>query len=320
VSTVADNSSDQALDNDPTQSMPLPDLRLPETPLPEAPLSEAPLPESPLPETPRSKVSLQRPRRRWCWPGSDRVVVLRPEATTDGYRSVHSALTRTTPWQRIGRGAAEALLTFGVLALLFAAYTVWGTAQIIDAHQRDLDRQLTDAWAGEPTPTVTAPPSGSDPLPVVPAPLGNAVARLYIPRLGNHWVVVEGVDPADLRLGPGHYPKTAAPGQIGNFALAGHRTPAMFWELDTVRTGDPVVVETARSWFVYRVSQIHITAPTAVEVLAPVPGRPGVRPTGATLTITTCNPKWGNSQRLVVHAELVRTQDRAAGVPIELGG
>jgi sortase A len=38
------------------------------------------------------------------------------------------------------------------------------------------------------------------------------------------------------------------------------------------------------------------------------------------LTITTCNPKLDNYQRLIVHAELVRKQARGAGPPAELGG
>ena len=38
------------------------------------------------------------------------------------------------------------------------------------------------------------------------------------------------------------------------------------------------------------------------------------------LTLTTCNPKFDNYQRLIVHAELVRTQATSAGRPAELGG
>jgi sortase A len=64
----------------------------------------------------------------------------------------------------------------------------------------------------------------------------------------------------------------------------------------------------------------EIVHPNAVEVVAPVPGRPGAAPTNAMLTLTTCNPKWDNYQRLVVHAEMVRSQPRSAGLPAELGG
>jgi sortase A len=81
-----------------------------------------------------------------------------------------------------------------------------------------------------------------------------------------------------------------------------------------------VVVEDKKNWYVYRVVQNHIVKPTQVEVVAPVPNEPGVRPTKAMLTLTTCNPKFDNYQRLIVHAELERSQAKSAGRPAELGG
>lgn len=257
---------------------------------------------------------------------SPRVVALRPDLTPTGYRSVHASLTRTGPRSALrvlAKGLTELMVTFGIVAVLFAGYEIWGTTRIVDAHQRDLDQQLSQDWAGDPgtapSPTVTDPSAPPPPpAPPLAPPPGNALARMYIPRLAKYWVVVEGVEPDDLRFGPGHYPKTAGPGQVGNFAVAGHRIPAMFWDLDLMRTGDPIVVETARTWYVYRVTQVHITLPTAVEVVAPVPGKPSARAVSAMLTITTCNPKWDNTQRLVVHAQLSRQQARSAGRPTEL--
>jgi sortase A len=153
--------------------------------------------------------------------------------------------------------------------------------------------------------------------PLSPPP-GDALARMYIPRLNKYWVVVEGVEPNDMKFGPGHYPTTAKPGQVGSFAVAGHRIPAMFWDLDQMKGGDPVVVETANTWYVYKVTQVHIVSPMAVEVAAPVPGQPNAPAVVAMLTITTCNPKWDTTQRLVVHAKLSR-QQRSAGRPADLG-
>jgi sortase A len=249
-------------------------------------------------------------------PKGARVVKLRPVRTDDGYRSVYSDLTRTSPatvLRAIARGIGEVLITFGLVVLLFAAYEVWGKSALVGAEQNNLDHQLAQQWAG-PTP-------GGSPGAVQPAPLsGNVLAKLYLPRLGKHWVVVQGVRPVDIRYAPGHYPGTALPGQVGNFAMAGHRTPAIFWDLDQLRVGDPVVVETSQSWFVYRVARSHVVLPNAVDVVAPVPNQPGAKPTKAMLTLTTCNPKWNNYQRLVVHAELSRSQPRTAGSPTELGG
>ena len=58
--------------------------------------------------------------------------------------------------------------------------------------------------------------------------------------------IVQGVRLEDLAAGVGHYPATALPGRIGNFAVAGHRATngEPFAALDQVRAGDAVVVET----------------------------------------------------------------------------
>lgn len=261
------------------------------------------------PEAPADNRPRPRPRR------GERVVALRAQRTDEGYRSVYSELTRTTTGTIIRTGIrtlGELMITFGVIVMLFAAYEVWGTAAIINDHQNDLDQQLGQDW-DQPDPTVgPTQPAGLAP------PSGDAVARLYIPKLNKHWVVVEGVTQKAIRYAPGHYPKTAMPGQVGNFSIAGHRTRAIFWRLDEVHKGDWIVVETKKTWFVYKVSSTEIVKPTAVEVVAPVPGKPGAKPKDAMLTLTTCNPKFNNYQRLIVHAKLVRKQDRSAGQPAEL--
>jgi sortase A len=210
--------------------------------------------------------------------------------------------------------AGELMITFGLILLLFAAYEVWGKAAIVASHQNDLDAQLEQAWQD---PTVSPQPGATqDPgLPPVP---GDAIGRLYLPRLGKYWVVVEGVEPADIAYAPGHYPGTAMPGQTGNFSVAGHRSPAIFWDLDLVQKDDMVIVETQTTWYVYQVTQVRIVPPTAVEVVGPTP--PGEQAGKPYLTITTCNPKWDNYERLIVHARLDHTQDRSAGRPTELGG
>ena len=65
----------------------------------------------------------------------------------------------------------------------------------------------------------------------------------------------------------------------------------------------------------YAVERHDIVAPTAVEVVAPVPEKPGARPNAAYLTLTACHPKYSAAQRYVVFAKLVRTYPRAGGLP-----
>jgi sortase A len=136
-------------------------------------------------------------------------------------------------------------------------------------------------------------------------------------------VVVNGVRPADIRYAPGHYPDTALPGKVGNFSVAGHRIRKIFWRLDELRSGDVIGVETRDSWYVYKVTSRQVVLPSATEVVAPVPGKPKAKPTKAMLTLTTCNPKFNNYERLIVHAELAETIPRDdtqedAGKPAEL--
>ncbi|PZG22320.1 class E sortase [Micromonospora craterilacus] len=255
-----------------------------------------------------------KPRR------GERVVQLRPQQTGDGYQSVYSELTRPTFWSRLRTGlrvGGELLITFGLVVLLFAGYEIWGKSAIVDAHQGELSQQLAEVWGPEGDPTVA--PSASPSTKPKPPVHGKPIAGLYIPKLDKEWVVVEGVTQKDIRYAPGHYPDSAMPGEVGNFSVAGHRNRATFWRLDELRKGDPILVEGRNEWYVYQVTESLIVKPTQVEVVAAVPGRPGAKATKRMLTLTTCNPKFDNYQRLIIHAELTRTQPKSEGRPAELG-
>jgi sortase A len=224
-----------------------------------------------------------------------------PQARRDPVAMLHTGI----------RGLGEVLITFGLVILLFAGYEVWGKSAQVDAAQQELDTRLEDAWGdGASGPAEEVPKE--KPLP------GDAIARLHIPRLDKHWVVVEGVAPGDIKNAPGHYPDTAMPGRVGNFSVAGHRMPAVFWNLHKMQPGDKIFLEDRRNWYEYQVSETRIVLPSAVEVVAPVPGRPGAKPTEAMLTITTCNPQWDNYERLIVHAKHVDVRPKSLGRPAEL--
>jgi sortase A len=251
----------------------------------------------------------------------ERVVKLRPEQTDEGYKSVYSELTRPTIGSRIRTGirtSGELMITFGLVVLLFAGYQVFGNSAAVDNEQDHLAEELDQAWA-DPTVAPTASTAVKGPK----APGAGLVGRLYIPKFDKKWVVVDGVQPDDIRYAPGHYPETAKPGQVGNFSVAGHRVRKIFWRLDELEDGDVIGVETRDSWYVYHVYQQEVVKPNQVEVVAPVPGRPKAKPTKALLTLTTCNPKFNNYERLIIHAELVKTVPRDqtltdAGMPAEM--
>lgn len=195
----------------------------------------------------------------------------------------------------------EVVFTLGLVLLLFVAYEVIAGSWAIDRAQGDLNKKLDNLWA-----------NGGRPV------AGQPASRLYIPRLHKKWAVVEGVTQSDLAKGPGHYPKTDDPGDLGNVGIAGHRLPSVFWNLDRLRRGDPIVVESRSGWFVYRVVRLRVVRPNQVEVVAHNPDHPKDTSTRRLLTLTTCNPKFNNYQRLVVVAELSREQGKKAGRPAEL--
>ncbi|WP_239120962.1 class E sortase [Catellatospora chokoriensis] len=252
------------------------------------------------------------PRPRWSGePPPAPVKAIR--AGDKNYRSIHSEYTRTTVGSVIRttlRGTGELMITFGLVILLFAGYEVWGKTAIVDAHQSELEQQLNwDEPTVGPTPTTSA-------APLAPLP-GGAVAKLYLPKLKKHWVVVQGVTQKDIRFAPGHYPNSAMPGQKGNFSVAGHRNRATFWDLDKLHAGDKIVVETPTMFYVYEVVKQRIVLPTAVEVVRAVPP---TMTAGKLITLTTCNPKFDNYQRLIIHGKLVDEQPRSEGRPVELAG
>ncbi len=209
------------------------------------------------------------------------------------------------------RGLGQLFITLGVIILLFVVYELWITNLYTNEQQHTLKRQLEQQWNDTPR----ARDTGSS---VIPVRLGSGIAILRIPRLGRSYakVVVEGVGTDDLKRGPGHYPKTAMPGEVGNFVVSGHRTTygAPFNRLDELHRGDAVVVETRTAWFTYDVTSMEVVAPTDVAVIAPVPDEPGRTAHVATLTLTTCNPKYSAAQRLIVHGRLVQTLRKAPGV------
>lgn len=211
----------------------------------------------------------------------------------------------------------ELMITAGVVVLLFVVYELWITGIFTARDQQALSSQLTRRWEA-PHHIVSA---GAGPV-VSPVPAGQALAVLRIPVLGARWrwVVDEGVAPADLAKGPGHYPGTALPGGVGNFVVSGHRTThgAPFYNADRLHPGDAIVVETRDAWFVYRVTGESVVPPTDLAVILPVPNRPGATPTDRLLTFTTCNPRFSASQRLIVHGTLATVQLKSQGTPAAL--
>jgi sortase A len=207
--------------------------------------------------------------------------------------------------RRALRGIGKTSIAAGILILLFVAYQLWGTG-IAESHSQ---HALRKQFAAEPSPTVTPTTTAgarTDPATSLPAPpVGAAVAIIKIPKIGVDAAVVQGVGEPDLQKGPGHYPSSPMPGQAGNAAIAGHRTTygAPFYRLNELQPGDDIFISTKTSptpWHYVVISSMAVS-PNDVAVLNPTRDN--------RLTLTTCNPRFSASQRLVVVSKLVGAVD-----------
>jgi sortase A len=118
--------------------------------------------------------------------------------------------------------------------------------------------------------------------------------------------IVQGVGTDQLREGPGHYPGTPLPGQMGNVAIAGHRTTyaSPFYNLNELQSGDLITIQTVQGTFRYVVTENMVVSPSDSAVLDDTPD--------AELTLTTCNPRYSATERLIVVAVLRSSQPTAA--------
>ena len=207
--------------------------------------------------------------------------------------------------------SGKVLIGAGVVILLFTAYQIWGTALQearsqsalrttlkSETSNQEVRRDLADASALDRLPT--GPPVAA-PKTAAPAE-GEPIGNIRIPVIGINQVFVEGTNTDDLRKGPGHYVGTPLPGQAGNTAIAGHRTTYghPFYNLDGVKNGDPIVITTLQGIFVYDAVSSQVVSPSDTSVID--------NTSANLLTLTTCNPRFSASTRLIVHAELAHSQ------------
>jgi len=235
----------------------------------------------------------------------------------------------------------ELFITAGVIALLYVSWQLWIGDIIIGAQFKDEAKSLSEEWASQepadaaptpqPTGQPTEPPAADPTTPTtVEAPIlaepaeGEIFGIMRIPRFGpDYYFNLAGGVSASVTLNPigiGHYPGTAMPGQAGNFAVAGHRGShgAPFQDLPGLRVNDAIVVETADGWYTYRYRNLEYVQPDQVEVLLPVPQVVDATATDSIITMTTCSPRYGFSERAIAYGVFESFTPRSAGAPASL--
>ena len=199
---------------------------------------------------------------------------------------------RNNKWARPALSVLSIVLLIGAVAMLgYPVYTNFRSDRI----QGRLEREIASPELAQAYRTRTLKD-------------GDALTRIVIPSLGVKTVVVEGTSASALRAGAGHYPQTPLPCESGNVAIAGHRTTygKPFANLDRLKLGDPIILETPVGTCTYEVTRApFIIAPTDFSVVKNDAGQ-------QLLTLTTCHPKGSAAKRLVIQATLAKGPSSSA--------
>ena len=231
----------------------------------------------------------------------------------------------------------ELLITAGVLTLLYVGWQFWIGDLIYGAQRNAAGQEISEEWAQEyvaPAPSETAPaetaaPDAEVPVAVEPVILpepadAEVFGVMHIPRFGADYQVpmAGGVSRARTLdpIGIGHYPGTKMPGEVGNFAVAAHRTTygKPFNRIAELHVNDAIIIETADGWYTYRFRTLEYVTPSEVEVLLPVPQVQDAPPGSRYITLTSCSPMFAMTERIVAYGVFESFTPRADGPPAAL--
>ncbi|MET9494019.1 class E sortase [Streptomyces sp. NPDC006552] len=239
----------------------------------------------------------------------------KPLTRVEARRAARAA--KPTAGVLVSRAIGEVFISIGVLMLLFVTYQLWWSN--IRAHNLagNARHHLEDDWASG-----KGKPDSFEP--------GQGFAILSIPKLDVVVPIAEGISKTKVldKGMVGHYDKDSIPtampdAKTGNFALAGHRNThgEPFRYINRLRPGDPIVVETQDTYYVYKMASIlPQTPPSNTAVINPVPVGSGFTTPGRYITLTTCTPEFTSTYRMIVWGKMVEERPRSEGKPDALVG
>ncbi len=259
-----------------------------------------------------------------------------PAAFSDGRRAVVASARNFSAKtvDRIIGVVGEVLMTAGVFVLLFLGWHVWYNDVVSGIAQNNAGSELSDKWDNVPlsVPEFDRHPGDSagarlEPEPPITASpaLNTRFATLIVPRFGETFerAIAHGIDPKKVlnvrNSGLGHYPQSNELGEIGNFAIAGHRTTygAPLGNIDQLRVGDRLYIETEAGWYVYRYRNLEYVWPKEVAVIKPVP-QSNAAGADRLLTLTSCHPKLSSAERVIAYSVFETFVPRDRGAPAEV--
>ena len=125
------------------------------------------------------------------------------------------------------------------------------------------------------------------------------IGLMEIEKIDLAVTIAEGIEDKDIIYSVGHFPKTAMPGEKGNFAVVGHRSYTYgqyFNRLDELEYGDEVKVRVGTEVYTYIIDEKKVVEPEEISVLD--------NTDTARITMVTCTPIWSATHRLIVSGYL----------------
>ncbi|SCX78870.1 class D sortase [Alkaliphilus peptidifermentans] len=126
------------------------------------------------------------------------------------------------------------------------------------------------------------------------------IGILKIDKIKLNLPILEGTSELNLKIGAGWLRATTPIGEVGNTALAAHRSHTygrFFNRLDEIEIGDEIIVEKDNKTYKYIVYKTDLVLPEDTSVL-------NRNQKDKILTLITCHPIDTATHRLIVHAIL----------------
>lgn len=169
-----------------------------------------------------------------------------------------------------------------------------------------------------PTTTTTRPPSPPSTAAATASsprarPGLEVMGRLIIPAIGVDTVVYEGETLDVIDHGPGHFRRSARPGQVGNVVIAGHRVTHSkpFRNLDRLKPGDQLAFDVPSGRYIYEFTHHEIVTPDRVDITN--------QTLDYTATLFACHPPGSARYRIVARWKLVSPREPGQPDPATFG-
>ena len=143
----------------------------------------------------------------------------------------------------------------------------------------------------------TPPP----PKPQPPKEVIQPIGILKIDKIKVNLPILEGATQKNLKIGVGWMKETTRIGEVGNTALAAHRSHTygrFFNRLDEVEIGDKVKITAQGKEYQFEVYNKVIVKPSDISVLKR-------NKKDKILTLITCHPLYTATDRLIIQARLM---------------